>query len=89
MIWQKKKPLPKSLPQTVEVGPEERREILKQVTGGTRSHCDMCGERVTQGNLASWDQDGHVYCDQHTHKVVQFKTGEVYHHSRYIEEDLP
>jgi len=67
---------------TVPIGPDERRELLKMLTGGTRATCNLCRERVTQGNLASWDQDGHVYCDQHTHKVVLYKTGNEYHHEQ-------
>ena len=82
MFWRKKKPIGKSLPQTVEVSPEQRREILKELTGHASAACDMCGSKVTQGNLASWDQDGNVYCDQHTHKVVLYRTGDLYHHTR-------
>jgi hypothetical protein len=78
-FWNRKPPKPPALV-TKEVGPDERRELLKTLTGGTRAVCDLCRSRVTQGNLATWDQDGNVYCDQHTHKVVQFKTGDVYHH---------
>ena len=67
---------------TVEIGPDERRALLKEITGSARAFCDLCGERVTQGNLATWDQDGHVYCDQHSHGVVNYRTGDVYHHGR-------
>lgn len=78
MFW-KKKPAPKTEPMTVPVGPDERRSILKELTGSATFVCDLCSGKVTQGNLAGWDEDGHVYCDGHGRGIVEFRTGDVYH----------
>lgn len=57
----------------------ERVDILRTLTGKPHGYCDTCSERVTEANLATWDQDGHVYCNQHGRGTVKFRTGEVYH----------
>ena len=64
---------------TKRVSDMDRVDILRMLTGRPYDYCDLCGSRVSEANLASWDQDGHVYCDQHGRGVVKFKTGESYH----------